>query len=556
VGPSAGVADVTDTVELPSERPPPGARIDRLARDGLLALVGAGVSAVVNFALVFMVIHAAGKVTAGVVFAATSLFLIAETAARLGAPTGLMYFLVRARTQGRVSRLRGVFRAGLVPVAVASVLLGTALFVFAPQISHRMIAGHPDLAVTPMRVLALLVPFAAMSDSLLFAARAFGTMRPLVFVERIARPLGQVLLMGVAIALGAVGAAALSAAWVLPYVGTCLVAVVWVTRLLHAAEAGSSADGGDEPRPGVRRHRRSSGRHDSAAAPVHPREATPWRRYWTFTTPRALQSVVQIALQRFDVVLVAAILGPAKAAVYAAVTRFLVFGQVGQQSIAAAVQPQLGALLVDKDHEGAQRIYQVSTCWLVLLCWPIYLTIAVFSKQIPEVFGKGYAAGTAVLLLLSFAMLFATGSGMVDSVLAMAGKTSWTFANTTLALVLDVSLNIILLPRIGILGAGIAWSVAIFANNALPLTQLALAMRLHPFGRGTLLAMLSAAAWLGALPFVVGHVLGDGAAVLVAGMTLGLCGYLVTAWRLKHVFELDALVRATRWRKVARVAHA
>jgi hypothetical protein len=316
----------------------------------------------------------------------------------------------------------------------------------------------------------------------------------------------------------------------MPYAVSGCVALVWTYRLVQRAERKAAVTGGPA--------------------------ATPWREFWVFTAPRAMQSIVQIALQRLGIVLVSAILGPAQAAVYAAVTRFLVFGQLGSQAITAAVQPQIGALMVKKDHEGAQHIYQVSTCWLVLLCWPVYLMLAVFSRQIPLVFGHGYDSGAAVLVVLAAAMLFATGSGMVDAVLAMAGKTTWTLGNASLALVVNVGLSLLLLPHLGILGAAVAWAIGIVANNVLPLTQLAVSMRLHPFGRGTLLAMATAGFWLGGVPLLAGAVLGPAAPTLGAATVVGLAGYVLTAWRLREVFELDSLARATRRRRPAHARRA
>jgi hypothetical protein len=43
-------------------------------------------------------------------------------------------------------------------------------------------------------------------------------------------------------------------------------------------------------------------------------------------------------------------------------------------------------------------------------------------------------------------------------------------------------------------------------------------------------------------------VFGASAVVLVTAMLLGLAGYVLTAWRLRTVFEIDALLRATRRR--------
>ena len=130
----------------------------------------------------------------------------------------------------------------------------------------------------------------------------------------------------------------------------------------------------------------------------------------------------------------------------------------------------------------------------------------------------------------------------------MAGRTTWTLGNTVLALVVNVSISLLLLPHIGILGAAIAWAAAIVCNNVLPVTQLAISMRLHPFGRGTLLAMASAVGWLGLLPAAAGALLGFKGLVLVAAMAVGLAGYVGTAWRLRTVFDLDALLRAGRRR--------
>ena len=151
-------------------------------------------------------------------------------------------------------------------------------------------------------------------------------------------------------------------------------------------------------------------------------------------------------------------------------------------------------------------------------------------------------------MILAGAMLFATGAGMVDAVLAMAGRTTWTLANATLALVVDVTLNLLLLPHLGILGAAVAWAAAIVTNNALPLAQLWVSLRLHPFGRGTVTAMAAAAGWLGVLPLAAMLVLGGSLTVLVPVMLVGLLGYAWTAVRLRDVLELDALVRATRRR--------
>src|SRR5439155_806759 len=81
--------------------------------------------------------------------------------------------------------------------------------------------------------------------------------------------------------------------------------------------------------------------------------------------------------------------------------------------------------------------------------------------------------------------------------------------------VVNVLLSLALLPHVGLIGAAIAWAAAIVANNLLPLLQLAVAYHLHPFGRGTLLAMGSALGWLGLVPLLAGLASGGSLPVLL-----------------------------------------
>lgn len=189
--------------------------------------------------------------------------------------------------------------------------------------------------------------------------------------------------------------------------------------------------------------------------------------FWRFTAPRAVASVAQLALQRLDIVLVAAIRGPAEAAA----TRFLVVGQLGGQAISLAVQPHLGVHLTREDRAETNNLYRTATAWLILMTWPLYLLAVAFAPYLLGVFGAGYAEGAAVVLVLCLTMLVATGCGMVDVVLNMAGRTSWNLGNSLLALTVNVTLNHLLIPPLGILGAAIAWAVAILVNSLLPLAR-------------------------------------------------------------------------------------
>jgi O-antigen/teichoic acid export membrane protein len=491
--------------------------LSKIASGSALNLVGAGVSSLAGVALVIVVTRGMPPSAAGQFFTLTSLFLLAEMIACLGTGTGLVYFTARMRSLGQPERIRVFQRVALPPVFLLSMATAAVLIVWAPEFAR--LAGGGETNRAAVVTLALLLPLAVLSDTLLAGTRGHATMLPTVALERTGRPLLQLALVAVAIGTGSQWL--LAGAWALPWVASAAFAGWWLLRL--------------------------GGRQSSAAAgpPVGGSQGA-WREFWAFTWPRSVSSVVQLALQRLDIILIAALIGPAQAAVYTAATRFLVVGQLSSTSIANAAQPRLAELMAVQDRVSTKAVYQSATAWIVLLTWPLYLLVAVFADFVLGVFGSSYRSGATVVLVLAGAMLFATACGMVDMLLNMAGRTSWTLANSIVALGVMLAVDLTLIPRIGIMGAGIGWAAAILVSNGLPLSQLLISFGLHPFGRPTLRAAALAAVCFGVVPGAARLLLPDRPLVAVAAVVLGLAAYLVACLRWRTALGLPALAAFRR----------
>jgi O-antigen/teichoic acid export membrane protein len=146
-------------------------------------------------------------------------------------------------------------------------------------------------------------------------------------------------------------------------------------------------------------------------------------------------------------------------------------------------------------------------------------------------------------VVLSLVMLIASGVGLVDTLIIMAGKTSWNLGTTLLALALNVGLDLALIPHFGVMGAAIGWSASIFAANVVPLLLAWGRLGLHPFGRSTSAAYLLCGVCFVALPLGA-FILSDGnenAAILA--IVLGAIGYGIGMWRGRDLFELRVMLR-------------
>jgi O-antigen/teichoic acid export membrane protein len=105
------------------------------------------------------------------------------------------------------------------------------------------------------------------------------------------------------------------------------------------------------------------------------------------------------------------------------------------------------------------------------------------------------------VVVMMFGMLVAIFSGPVDTVLLMAGRSTVSLVNSLVALALDLGLCLLLIPRLGISGAAIAWAVAVAVRAALGYVQVRRTMSISPISKASLISA-SASVLCFALPML------------------------------------------------------
>nr|WP_239647874.1 polysaccharide biosynthesis C-terminal domain-containing protein [Nocardiopsis ganjiahuensis] len=496
----------------------------RVLRGGVVNMAGAVVGAALNLALIVAITRAFSQETAGLLFTATSVFLIMAAVANAGAPDGLVYFIARMRVFGRHGGVPALLRLALGPAVLVACLVSALLLVFARPLADAL---GPEEAAAYLRMLALFLPFAVLTDSALAATRAHHDMSVTVLVDKVGRPLAQLGLVAMIAASGSAGLLAL--AWAGPYLPAAVLAWFWLGRIVRRAAPEEPHEPGSAPA--------ETGTGTGAEAEAEAERVTP-AVFWAFALPRALGGVAQMGVQRGGVVMVALLNGLAGAAVFTAATRIMVVGQFGTQAVLYAAQPRFAELLAARDHAAVRALYQAGTSWLVCLNWPLYLSALVFAPEVMRLFGAEYSAGALALVIVCAGQLAASALGMSDLVLTMTGRTGLNLLNNVMSLLANVAVCVLLVPSHGASGAAVALVAAVMVRKLLPLWQLRSLVRLHPFSRPVLVATGSALVWFGALPLLLNAVTGGGLPVLAAAALVGTAGHLCTVWRMRDHLEL------------------
>ena len=299
------------------------------------------------------------------------------------------------------------------------------------------------------------------------------------------------------------------------------------------------------PASHYRRHDR--GRHRGASRPPRGRVAA---EFWSFTAPRAFQGTFQVVILWLDILLVGAMVSRYAAGVYAAVSKLAMVGTFALEGNRLAIAPQLSALLSRREYRRAADLYQSATRWLMLASWPLYLIFAVFPAVVLGIFGPRYTAGAAALAVLSLAMLVNLGTGNITVVLLMGGKSSWSAINAAAALIVNIGLNLVLLPRIGILGAAIAWGASIVVDNVTAMIEVRWVLGLAPFGSGYGLVAAVTVGCFGITSVAARALLGETLPGLAVALAAGLAIFAAVLYLARAPLQLTGISAALRLRAV------
>lgn len=480
----------------------------RLARSSTVAVAGSAINGVAAFGVAIAITRTATTTDdSGAIFVATAVFNVAFLIATLGAEIGLVRHIARDP-----STARQLVRTAVLPTSIFSAALAGLIVVNRGWMAE-LLAGDSDPAAveTALLVVGPLVPVASLAAIALAASRGLSTMTPTVLLDRITRPVSQVVLVaGAGLVWGSVGPMAL--AWALAFVPSFIGGWRWWSR---NSPAGLLDDGA----PGD---------------------------YWSFTAPQALTTVLNVLLRWVDIAVVAALTDTSTAALYTAASRLLLVGNFVNGAIMQAVSPMVADSLGRGDRRDAGELLGTGTAWLVALVWPLYVALIVMGAGFLELFGAEYRDAATALAILAVAMMVATGVGPIEAVLLMDGASRLSLADNAVAVVAMLAIDVALVPSMGLRGAAIGWAVGLLATNLLPLWQVWRRLSISPFGRAHAIAAIGAVAMMGAVTLATRSTLGDGLALAVVATAVGYGAHLALMTRFADELKLRDLRRALR----------
>lgn len=461
----------------------------RVARGGALNFAGTVVTQVSVFGVTLLLSLRLGRSAVGVYAQVYAFLPLLSLLSLAGFRAAMTRFVAIYRAAGDDGALCGTVRLGLGVTLAAGTALAIPLFLAARWLAHGLF-DEPAME-TPLRLVALTLPFAVFAEAALSATQGFKTMRYFAGIGLIAEP---ALRGGLSLALVLLGAGVDGA-----------VAALLVSNVIAAVAAYAA----------LRRMLR----------PHHARPRYPVREVFSFSMISWVASLASTGLIYADILLLGVFLSSSEVGIYQVATRVVLLANATMLPINQSVSPHLADAFGRRDLTRLAEIYRVATGWIVRTSLPAFVVLAMFPAETLRIFGSGFGRGAAVTVILAAGKLIDSATGPCGLVLNMAGRVAVNMVDNVGALALNIAANLWLIPRHGIVGAAAAWALSLAVLNVARVFQVRRAFGMQPFDRA--LALGAAAAATSILAAVAVRSL-DPPLPLVAGSLVVAATYAVT----------------------------
>ncbi len=401
-----------------------GAELARGALGSFAIRVGV---AGVGFGLQLLLTRLLGPEAFGHYVYALSWITFISQAGVLGFDTASLRFVAAHQARAEWSELRGFLRRSLQVAGLLSLALAGLMALVVWGLRARL---APDL-LAPLAIASLLLPLVAL---LQVAVAQLQALRQVVVgqaVQGVLRPLLIVATLGLLVLGGGPRPTALTA--IVANAGATAVAcgVGWacLRRALPAA--------------------------------VHTAGAVYRTRAWITTAiPLFLITAAQLLLSQTDVLMLGAMRNTTEAGVYAVASQLATLITFAIMAANTIVAPMIAALHAQGRRAELQRVLTLSSRGVLAYAIPVVLVLVVAGRWILSLYGPAFVAGYVPLLVLAVGQLAIAVCGSVGFLLTMTGHEGVATRAIGLSALVNVLLNLALIPRLGQTGAAIATAIA------------------------------------------------------------------------------------------------
>lgn len=367
--------------------------------------------------------------------AVAGIFLMA---ASLGLPNAVLRNVAYYESKNQPEKLRGTLIFSYLGIGIFSLIIVAILLIASGPIAIGIF--HNEELIPVIRIMAISIPFMGL---LTINAQAFGGFRNAkfkIFTEKIVLNVLSLILV-IAFGLLGYGVMGIAISYTLAVFFTFIISLYLLESKVY---------------PFI------TSKLKIQVSDLQVRETL------SFSLPLVFAGFASTIIQWTDTLMIGFFINATEVGIYNVVlaTGFLL----------TAIAPALGTLLLPvmsdiyarKNKGELKGISKTVTKWIFYFNFPVFLIIMVFpTKLLALLFGTEYAPGHTALIILAVGFMISSLILVESNILILLKKTKITMGITSIAGLINIILNYILIPLYGINGAALASASSFVASGIL-----------------------------------------------------------------------------------------
>jgi len=177
------------------------------------------------------------------------------------------------------------------------------------------------------------------------------------------------------------------------------------------------------------------------------------------------QGIIAGLNNRFDILVLENYCSEAEIAYYDIAIKISSLMGIVLLTVNLVIAPEIAKLYTNQQLNKLEMLVQRSIKIAFLATIPIAMFLIIMGPVVLKLYGKTFEAGYPVLIIFTFVQIVNVAAGSVGNILNMTGHEKEVIGGILISLAFNISLNLFLVPRFGMIGAAIATGTSIVIWN-------------------------------------------------------------------------------------------
>lgn len=202
-----------------------------------------------------------------------------------------------------------------------------------------------------------------------------------------------------------------------------------------------------------------------------------------FATPLLGALFVASLATRSDVFMIGYWLPPEQVGFYGAAFQTASIIALILGSLDSVATPLISRTIAGNDQACLQSLLQSVLRWSVTMSLPVFLVFVLFPAEVLSIFGDQFHHASYCLVVLAMSQVINAASGSSNTALVLAGYSKMVMWNSIGLGLVQIGLNVLLVPSYGITGAAIGTAVALTLVSGVRLYECSLLLKVRVIER-------------------------------------------------------------------------